>query len=453
MTTKKSRGLRLGQVFGIALVGTSLLFAGCDIDKLLEVVDTDTVNPGTLDDPALMDVIWAGAISEFTFAYAGNGGDAYLSVSSLLTDELYSSGSFTTRTAVDRRSQQTIANSNTGDGAYVNFHQARFALKDAAVKVAEWESTSHPYYTQMKALEAYTYVTLAEGYCGPIPFSEVAEDGSYEYGTPLSIDNIFSEAVSIFDGSGAGNLAAVGKGRALANVGDYSAAAAAVAGVPTSYVYWIYHTENGQSNSIYSLQGNGRYSVPDMEGGNLTGLPWRTANDPRVAWYRDPSQPFGFIEDIPLYKSRRHYAFTAPLPLATGVEARLIEAEAALGTGGWLTILNDLRADVGSLMVGMFPGYPVEVTPLAPLTDPGTDAARRDLLFRERAFWLYGTGHRLGDLRRLVRNYGLNQADIYPSGDYFKGGLHGSDVVLPLDFDESNNTNWDVTMCDVTSAG
>jgi hypothetical protein len=270
----------------------------------------------------------------------------------------------------------------------------------------------------------------------------------------MAIDDILAEAATIFDASGAVHLAAIGKGRALTNTGDYATAAAAVASVPTDYVYWIHHTENGQTNSIYALQGNGRYSLSDMEGGDLTGLPFRSANDPRVAWYQDPDQPFGFIETIPLYKSRRHYAFTAPLPLATGVEARLIEAEAALnGSGDWLGILNELRANASSLMMVMYPGYPVEVTALEPLTDPGTDSARRDLLFYERAFWLYGTGHRLGDLRRLVRNYGLDQADIYPSGDYFKGGVHGSDVVLPLDFDESNNPNWDVSMCNVQSAG
>lgn len=455
MTTRILSGLRLGRIFSIALVGTSLLFAGCDIDEILEVKDPDTVNPGTLNDPALMEVIWAGAISEFTIAYAGAGGDAYLSTSALLSDELFASGSFTTRIATDRRDQFTIANGNTSDGAYVNFHQARYALKDAAKKVAEWESTSHEYYKEMKALEAYVYVALAEGFCSPIPFSELLEDGSFEYGVPMTLDAIFAEAVSIFDGSGAGNLAAVGKGRALVNAGNYAAAAAAVASVPTSYVYHIAHTENGQTNAIYSLQGNGRYSMSDTEGGDLRGLPFRSANDPRVAWYRDPDQPGGFDANYPLYKSRRHYAFTAPLPLATGVEARLIEAEAALAAGGgnWLGILNDLRANVGPLMMGMFPGYPVAVTPLAPLTDPGTPAARRDLLFRERAFWLYGTGHRLGDLRRLVRDYGLNQAVVYPSGAYVQGGSHGTDVVLPLDFDESNNPNWSVDMCDVKSAG
>jgi hypothetical protein len=454
MATKILSGLRLGRALGVALMGSSLLLAGCDTDKLLEVKDPDTVNPGTLDDPDLMDVVWAGALGEFTTAYAGSGGDGFLSVTGLMADELHSSGSFPTRTATDRRNQYAPADGNTSDGTYVNMHQARYALKDAAKRVAEWENTSHPYYVELKALEAYTYVSLAEAFCTPIPFSELAEGGGFEYGVPISLDEVLDEAVSIFGQAGSGHLVSVGKGRALLNKGDYSAAASAVSGVPTDYVYWIYHSVNGDRNAIYSLQGNGRYSVSDNEG--INGLPFRSANDPRVPWIRDPNQMWGFTETVPLYKSLRHYAFDAPLPLATGVEARLIEAEAALATGGnWLGILNDLRANWGALAVGMFPGAAFDLgATLAPLTDPGNDADRRALLFSERAFWLYGTGHRLGDLRRLVREYGLNQADVYPTGDYFKSGSFGVDVVWPLDFDEEgNNPNYQHSMCDVTSAG
>jgi hypothetical protein len=77
---------------------------------------------------------------------------------------------------------------------------------------------------------------------------------------------------------------------------------------------------------------------------------------------------------------------------------------------------------------------------LADTTDPGTPAGRVDLLFRERAFWLFATGHRLGDLRRLVRQYGRPADSVFPSGLYFKGGLtYGPGVNLPLPATETNN--------------
>jgi hypothetical protein len=112
--------------------------------------------------------------------------------------------------------------------------------------------------------------------------------------------------------------------------------------------------------------------------------------------------------------------------LASGIEARLIQAEAQLraGTVGTaFATLNGLRALVG----------------LGQLADPGTDAARVNLLFRERAFWMWGTAHRLGDLRRLVRQYGRAQNTVFPSGAYHKGGSYGSDVNFPVSSDERNN--------------
>jgi hypothetical protein len=37
-------------------------------------------------------------------------------------------------------------------------------------------------------------------------------------------------------------------------------------------------------------------------------------------------------------------------------------------------------------------------------------------MFRERAFWLYGTGHRMGDMRRLIRQYHRTIQQTFPQG-------------------------------------
>jgi hypothetical protein len=65
---------------------------------------------------------------------------------------------------------------------------------------------------------------------------------------------------------------------------------------------------------------------------------------------------------------------------------------------------------------------------MAPLAAPATTADARALLFREKAFWTFGRGQRLGDLRRLVRQYKLPVDQVYPVGKYFKGGDYGTDV-------------------------
>jgi starch-binding outer membrane protein, SusD/RagB family len=161
--------------------------------------------------------------------------------------------------------------------------------------------------------------------------------------------------------------------------------------------------------------------------------------------------------------------FDADLPLASGVEARLIEAEAALQAGQpnvMMDKLNALRADVTALLARLYPSQrqvfftgtaPRGLSPLSDPADPTTTpaeqfAARRDLLFSERAYWLFNSGHRQGDLRRLVRNYGRTTQQVFPSGPYFRGGTFGNDVAYPVPFNEENNPNFNPSACSTTAA-
>ena len=138
----------------------------------------------------------------------------------------------------------------------------------------------------------------------------------------------------------------------------------------------------------------------------------------------------GFDGETPFFVQDKYPEMSSNTVLASGTEARLIEAEAALqanNTGTFLSVINTLRQDAGLNTVAL----------------PGTQALRIDLLFRERAFWLYLTGHRLGDLRRLVRQYGRTQDTVFPTGNYHKGGEYGSDVNFPVSSDERNNPNFE----------
>ena len=230
------------------------------------------------------------------------------------------------------------------------------------------------------------------------------------------------------------NLAKVAKGRALLNRGQYAAAAAAVAGVPINYVFNAEATLSvpGQINLIWNANNLKTATVSDREGTN--GLDFVSAGDPRV-----PTASLGLGTDgatnVALFS--KYSSQASPIPMVTGIEARLIESEAALqgnqndtsptGTG-WLGILNTLRATA--------------ITPaMAPLADPGSFAARVDLLFRERAFWMYGTGHRMGDLRRLLRQYGRTEAATWPKGPYKGGVSYGNEVVFIITLSEQANPN------------
>jgi starch-binding outer membrane protein, SusD/RagB family len=439
----------------------------CDVDKLMEIEDPEFPSGGDIP----LSAVAGGVTVEFQRAYSGAQAnlhdEGYLTISAALSDEFQAAGTFTTRIAIDARDPQPAAQGNISDAAYRWLHRARRAARDALAAFEAEGTTTGPAVARMHASEAYTYVALGEGFCGAVPVSDVV-DGAFQLGPMLTTAELFEGAVERFNRALAAqagyNLAAVGKGRALLSLGRFAEAAAAVSGVPTSFIYTFDHadTDGIQRNNIWGLQNNGRWTVSDVEGGN--GIPFRSSGDPRVPWFQRAGG--GFDAAVPLYISQR-YALTdatgtnnaAKVVLADGIEARLIEAEAALQAGGnWLGILNALRADFANLMAARYGNYANNLAAgvaagrlqasLPPLTDPGTPEARVALLFQERAFWLHLRGHRLGDMRRLARApYNRPVNSIFPVGATHLGGTYGTAVNFPIPFDEENNSNYDPTQC------
>ena len=416
-----------------ALVACALLgTAACNTDELLEVKDPDLVTPDNVQGEKGADLYWAGALGQFAVAYSsGTSGQALYS--GMLSDEFILSGTFPTRNEVDRR-EMDVRN-GTLVGVYRDLHQARVGLKNAAERLTEF-TPGDSRIGEMWNLNGYTYLFFAENYCSGVPFGETPNEGDVVQGTPTTTAEMLNTAISRFN-DGAANaagssdqtyLSAVGLARAYLNQGSFSQAAAAVSAVPTDWQYLIRSKSGGannQRNAIYEMNfSQRRWSLSDMEGGN--GVAFQSATDARVPW--EDSGVFGFDEETPLIHQLKFSSWDDDVPVASGIEARLIEAEAQLNggdAGGMIATLNALRATMS----------------LDPVTDPGNEAGRVDLLFEERARWLFATSHRLGDLRRLVRQYGRDQAEVFPSGDFHKGGAYGADVNFPVPFEESENPN------------
>ena len=123
--------------------------------------------------------------------------------------------------------------------------------------------------------------------------------------------------------------------------------------------------------------------------------------------------------------------------LATGIDARLIEAEARLQAQdipGMMTILNALRTAVQKLA----PNY--STVTMTALANPATQSDAVNLFFREKALWQFSRGFRVNDLRRMIRQYGRTQDQVFPTGIFFKSGTpYGVDVNFPVTTDEYNN--------------
>jgi starch-binding outer membrane protein, SusD/RagB family len=422
---------------GAVLFG-AVLAAACDPNKALDVKDIDVVQPGQINDKSALPTLRNGVLSTFQLAFSGgadlaNGGhEGQITMSGMLGDEFLNAESFPDRVSVDMRDIQ--ASNISLVALFLDLSRARATADFASDRYNALDAGAEGQ-SEVLSLAAFSYIIFGENYCSGVPFSRLTATGTIEYGDSQTRDQVLQTAVAKFDSAitiatAAGktdllNLARVGKGRALLDLGQFPNAATAVRAVPTSFQYLIRSSSNSlrQNNGIWNYTANTfAFSVPDREGGN--GLPYLTAADPRLEV--EATGQRGFDRATPFNLQLKYPDLQADVVLADGIEARLIEAEAALkaGTPGpAFATLNALRATEG----------------LTPLTDPGTDAARTSLLFRERAFWMWGTSHRLGDMRRLVRQYGRAQNTVFPVGEYHKGGSYGSDVNFPVSSDERNN--------------
>jgi hypothetical protein len=303
----------------------------------------------------------------------------------------------------------------------------------------------------------YAELLAAEDYCGGVPLGALGSAVGVEYGTPVTTDSLLGVAEADFDSAAAHaagdatirSLAAVGLGRTRLDRGHFAGAATAVSAVATSF---IYNTElepgaNGLTN-FYDSQAQqsppcGFVNVADRKGAN--GLDYVSAQDPRLVLSTAVAQTCDGV-DVGSADSVWYYPvkFGNPstyIPLATGIEARLVEAEVALhanNAAAWAGDLNAVRADTADTHV-MFAASQVPIA--SDSTTGASNTAQIDFMFRERAFWLFGTGTRLGDLRRLIRQYGRDQSTVFPTGPYPNGNNphlpaplpnYGTDVSLTL---------------------
>lgn len=450
---------RIIQVVGVALrltwqVGMIVVVTGCSLDSLLksDELPPEVIDPAITRTPAGALDAYHGTLAQFRNGLGGLGNGSFLVVGGLLGDELqYPDDWFGEVTSgVDTR----VIESTDGDveRAYSGIHRVRGQSTQAIGLLTRYAPGREALAGHLYALQGYAEIFLAELFCSGSPLSTIDFDGDFTPRPGSTTREVFEHSLALFNSARAlagdsarfVQLARVGEARARLALGEFAEAAAAAAQVENGYSYAVSFSATGtdalnfayiQSGMLWNL------TVADREG--LNGLDYRTSGDPRTRVTARGTSVYG----LTVYHPNKYATDgSSPIVIASGVEARLIEAEAALdaGSGTWLERLNALRTD------GTFTTRPNDTDPewtdtlwgagigevagLAPLGDPGSEEARVDLLFRERAFWLFLTGHRQGDLRRLIRQYGHAPEQVYPTGLSFgsRGLRYGSDVTLPI---------------------
>lgn len=422
------------------------LLASCNSSDLLDVT-TDIVTPGQAANPSGALAMRAAALREFAIFTAGGPQVRAWLMDALFTDQLINARQ--NFNAVDLRSWPEEDNPH-GLNVWDDYAGVAYSTATAIRAMEQYlpdDDERKSYIGELYAIRGLSTAILAEMYCNGSTFSSFDENGNMVYDMHVYTNaELFERAVADFDSALASftvsdplrSFARIGKARALVDLGRYAEAATTTraggdgpgsAAVPTDYVYNVSYSTSAVYNVIPDYVLNANFGLPLNE--TLTGPGRETENgldygsDPRIR-----AQPFlrnGQDGSTPIYPPGVPWAtdFNSPFPVASGVEARLIEAEAELdaSNAAWLTNLNDLRArntDISGLALP---------STLAPLADPGTAAERVDLIFQERAMWMYLTIHRWGDMRRLIRQYGRVAEDVFPSGEYFKGGTYGTQIV------------------------
>ena len=451
------------------MAAVALMATACSTDRLLKANDPDIINPGDVESALGADAIRIGAVARLQTALFSsdvtNGEGIYL-LGGLLADEWKSGNTFWQTDEIDQRVMR-VDNGNIS-GSYRQLNRVRTAANQALDLLKRFPpaaGTNDAVIQQGKIAQMYLVrgvaeMHLAESWCNGLAFSD-GTTTKIVPGKPMSTQEAMTIALASFDSATAalGNVttdtlslrvrdaAAIGRGRAYLWLNDYAKAKTAVQGVATNYV-WVmsFSQSSGFDNGTWSINNNQkRYTVGDsidtapaaaLEG---AALPFVTAADPRV-----PTQANGnsFQTNMPNFVQRIWTAREQAVPIFSGLDARLIEAEADLNkgqSGAYLTILNALRA--GPTRIGD-PNAAVTISGMAPLADPDSAGLRVAQFFREKAFWTFGRGERLGDARRQIRQYNRPQNQVFPSGKFFKGGSFGTDVNFPIPQTEQSNTNY-----------
>ena len=449
---------RLGRASTLLATGAlaAFAFACTDIkENLLTAVDPDLINPQDVLSPDGANALRLGALARLRTATAASDGDWLFG--GLLADEWSTSSTFVQNDEVDERSAQE--SNGTVTGFYRSLNQVRTAANQSIGALKTFAPTPASNIAEMYFARGFAEMQLAQDFCAGLVFSDGANATA---GNPLTLDAAFNIAIASYDSAIAiasatdaatvliKNSAIVGKARAMLGLNNQAGAATLVAAIPTTFTYDVTFSTATGDNILWNQPASSRrYTVADSIEGNarnlvLTGaIGFFSAKDPRlpVAYTvtNAGKDTLKSQDGLTFSRTTTLYGRTTSVAIVNGIDARMVEAEAKAKAGdaaGSLAILNALRAappKVGDIQAA--------AGSLAPLAQAATTAEAVSQVFREKAFWTFTRGQRLGDVRRLMRQYGRTQASTYPTGAHYRGPAYGTDVVFQVPTDERNNPN------------
>jgi hypothetical protein len=399
------------------------------LDRVLAVEPQDRVEALPAERaPANALLFVNGAIADFDCAFG-----AYVVIGGLIGDELQESRSIIDRKPYDQRVHTAKDRLHAvyrceSMGVYTPLQTARVSAERTALLLEAWSDADVPqrrtHIATMHAYAGYATLLLGEGFCSTV-LSTPDASGALVYGGEITRDSAFRAAESRFGAAiataqelGASavlNLALVGRARARLALGDVSGARSDASRVPAGFVQLM------TASSAPARRQNRVWAQERSLDVVSVGALYRSLGDPRVpVTDLRRTGPIG----VPIFYDEKYPTATSPIRIASGIEARLIVAEADIATGtpasleNARSIIDEFRAR------GKQPAL------------AASDAATlRDALIDQRRRELFLEGQHLGDIIRFGTPLTPAAGAPYPGG-----GVYGSQRCLPLpDVERDNN--------------
>jgi hypothetical protein len=238
------------------------------------------------------------------------------------------------------------------DAAWDNGHAARFVAEDGLRRMQEVMGSD--FNTSPLAARAYLFAglsnrSLGEAVCYAVIDGSGIQDRTAHFERALPH---LDQAIQVGNASGSSDIVTAAYGvRAQANVGlgDWTAAVADAAHVPTDFVYEAVFSDNsGRENNVIFQE---TFNRPEMSA-YATYVGSLDPQDPRAFWtdcYTTGTCQFqiGGNGETPHYRQEKYPERGSNIPAVKGTEMRLIEAEAALrnqDVTGAMAKINEVRS-------------------------------------------------------------------------------------------------------------
>jgi hypothetical protein len=445
-------GRRLRAATLTAAVGVSAALAGCD--NFMEVSNPGAIEPPALESPDYINLMVAGVIGDFQPAFAWTA-----LFSGAFADELRNHHGFFENGEIDRR-DISPTNGTYAAAVYNGLHRSRFLADSVAGRLRTMLADSAGRdlrLARVLAYSGYSWTLLGEQMCetpinesAPVPSDKLLESAIQRFDEAIkvataaraaagSVADAKARAARVAGADSIINLARVGAARAALNLAAYNPSARQRAVQYASAVAPGYASEAkpGFEFRAHYMKGASfserrRISNPFWE--FVTAGRWFSISDTPFEDMADPRVPRpstlarvadATMQPIPnsptAFSTYTGTAEGAPfdpgsnIRVASALEARYILAEAQGLNAANLAFINQRRAVGGQ----------------APLPSAATQGEYLAALRDQRRRDLYLDSHRLGDLRRYKKMYGV---DEFPKGAYpgSKTLTYGSQECLPI---------------------